>query len=217
LRAKNSIVPKSSKRTALVAKMKGVGAVVLAAGPSMRMGEPKQLLRFGGETVLGHAASVALAAGCEPVVVVTGANAARLRKALHGLAVREVKNPQWESGMGSSVRAGVEAAIAANSQIGAVILMVCDQPFVTREIILGLVRAHREKNRSIVASRYGRSYGVPALFSRNHFAELMKLKGAGGAKRIIQKHRRNVHLLPFPEGKIDIDTREDFAGLQTMN
>jgi molybdenum cofactor cytidylyltransferase len=58
---------------------------------------------------------------------------------------------------------------------------------------------------------------VPALFSRTHFAELMKLKGAGGAKRIIQRHLRKVYFLPFPEGKIDIDTREDFARLQSRN
>ena len=181
------------------------------------MGGSKQLLQFGGEPLLRRAARVALEAGCRPVLVVTGADAAASREALRGLDVQEVENQQWKSGMGSSVRAGVVALIRMNSDIAAVVLMVCDQPFVTREILVGLVRAHGETNCSIIASRYGASYGAPALFNRTHFPELMKLKGAGGAKKIIQKHLRKAHLLPFPQGKIDIDTRDEFARLQAMN
>jgi molybdenum cofactor cytidylyltransferase len=107
--------------------------------------------------------------------------------------------------------------VAANPQIAAVVLMLCDQPFVTRDIITGLVRAFHETDSSIVASSYGDSFGVPALFDKVHFAELAALKGDAGAKRIIQKHLRKVHLLPFAEGKIDIDTREDFARLQSRS
>lgn len=191
-----------------------VGAIILAGGASTRMGVPKQLLQFGGETMLRHAARVAIKAGCCPVVIVTGADAARSRKALRGLGVLEVENQRWKSGMGSSIRAGIEAVATANPQIAAVVIMVCDQPFVTRDIIAGLLGAHQETNYSIVASRYGRSYGVPALFRRTHFAELMKLKGAGGAKQIIQRHLGKVQLLPFPKGKIDIDKPEDWARLQ---
>jgi molybdenum cofactor cytidylyltransferase len=210
-------VPKSSKRTALVTDPTGVGAVILAAGPSTRMGKPKQLLQFGGETMLRRAASVALEAECRPVVVVTGAHAAASREALRGLDVREAENQQWESGISSSVRVGIEAAVRANSRTGAVALMLCDQPFVTRDIIAGLVAAYRETGCSIVASRYGGSYGVPALFGKAHFAELTTLEGAAGAKQVIQKHLPKVHLLPFPEGEIDVDTPDDFARLQAMN
>lgn len=210
-------MPKSSERTSLVSDQEEIGTVVLAAGASTRMGTPKQLLQFDGQTLLKRATSVALKAGCRPVVVVTGANATSSRRALRGLEVCEVENQQWESGMGSSIRVGVEALLTANPHAAAIVLMVCDQPFVTREIIAGLVRSHRETNCSIIASRYNGNCGVPALFSRTHFAELMKLKGARGAKTIIQKHLRKVHFMPFPEGKIDIDTRDDFARLQTMN
>jgi molybdenum cofactor cytidylyltransferase len=119
--------------------------------------------------------------------------------------------------MGSSICAGIGAIMQVNPQIAAVVLMVCDRPFVTRDLIAEIVRAHGETNCSIVASRYGRAYGVPALFSRIHFAELMKLKGTGGAKRVNQKHFRTVHFIPFPKGKIDIDTREDFARLQSTD
>jgi molybdenum cofactor cytidylyltransferase len=211
------IVPESSEPTVLVADLAGVSAVILAAGPSTRMGRPKQLLQFGGETMLRRAASVAIEVGCRPVVVVTGANATASRGALRGLDVREAENQQWESGISSSVRVGIEAVITANPGTAAAVLMLCDQPFVTREIIAQLVAAYRETGRSIVASRYGGSYGVPALFGKAHFAELTTLEGAAGAKQIIQKHLPKVHLLPFPEGEIDIDTPDDFARLQSMD
>ena len=122
------------------------------------------------------------------MVVVTGADAASAREALRGLDVQEAENQQWESGISSSVRVGIEALITASPQTAAVVLMLCDQPFVTREIIARLVAAYRETGRSIVASRYGGSYGVPALFEKAHFAELATLEGTAGAKQVIQKH-----------------------------
>jgi molybdenum cofactor cytidylyltransferase len=207
----------SSKRTVLVKDPAGVGAVILAAGPSTRMGEPKQLLEFCGQSLLRRAASLALESGCRPVVVVTGANAAASRESLRGLDVREAENRQWESGISSSVRVGIEAIVRLNPEAVAVVLMLCDQPFATRDIIAGLVRAHRETSSSIVASSYGNSHGVPALFSSIHFTELRALEGAAGAKQVIAKHLPKVHLLPFPEGVIDVDTPDDFARLQAMN
>jgi molybdenum cofactor cytidylyltransferase len=216
-RNKIPIVPESSKRTVLVTDLAGVGAIVLAAGASTRMGRPKQLLQFGGETLLRRSASVALKAGCRPVVVVTGADAAASRKALRGLDVLEAENAQWESGISSSVRVGIEALVTANPRTAAVVLMLCDQPFVTSEIIAQLVAAHLETGRSIVASRYGGSYGVPALFGKVHFAELTTLEGDAGAKRVIQKHLPEVRLVSFPEGEIDIDTPDDLARLQSVD
>jgi molybdenum cofactor cytidylyltransferase len=136
---------------------------------------------------------------------------------LRGLDVLEAENQQWESWMSSSVRVGVEALVTANPRIAAVVLMLCDQPFVTRDVIVRLVRAHYETGCSIVASQYGGSYGVPALFGKAHFAELATLKGAAGAKQTIQKHLRKAHLLPFSEGEIDVDTPGDFARLQSTN
>jgi molybdenum cofactor cytidylyltransferase len=149
--------------------------------------------------------------------VVTGAHAAASREALRGLDVLEAENRQWESGVSSSVRVGIEALVAANPQTAGVVLMLCDQPFVTREVIAGLVRAYRETGSSIIASRYGDSFGVPTLFSREHFDELKSLKGDAGAKQIIQKRLPKVHLLPFARGEIDIDTPDDVARLQSTD
>jgi len=188
-----------------------VAAVVLAAGASTRMGTPKQLLRFEGQTLLRRAALAALGAGCRPVVVVTGANAARARGELRGLGVLEVENELWETGMASSVRAGVGAVVGSDA--GAVVLTLCDQPHVTSEIINTLIEAHRATGRGVVASEYGEGFGVPALFGRPLFDELMRLEGAAGAKQVIRSHAREAHFLPFPEGETDVDTPEDFARL----
>jgi molybdenum cofactor cytidylyltransferase len=181
------------------------------------MGSPKQLLQFCGETLLRRATLAALDASCHPVIVVTGANAEASRQSLRELDVCKIDNEQWQSGMSSSLRAGIDALVTLNPEAVAAVIMLCDQPFVTAEIIRGLVNAHRETKCSIVASRYGNSYGVPALFGRAHFAELRELNGDEGAKAIVKRHFEHVHLLPFPNGEIDIDTPDDFARLQSMN
>ena len=195
------------------ANPKIISAVILAAGVSKRLGMSKQMLVFRGEPLVRRAASAASQAGCSPVVVVTGATAEATRHALRKLNVREVENQQWQSGLSSSIRAGVAAVIEANERTDAIVLMLCDQPFVTWEVIGKLINAHRETGHSIVASSYGDSFGVPALFEKSHYRELMALEGAVGAKQIIQKHLARAKLVNFPEGAIDIDTPDDLARL----
>ncbi|HEX8502196.1 MAG TPA: nucleotidyltransferase family protein [Pyrinomonadaceae bacterium] len=191
----------------------GVGAIILAAGSSSRMGAPKQTLRFRGQTLLRRAALAALGAGCAPVIVVTGAHAELSRRELDGLDVREAFNTRWETGMASSVRAGVEGLVGAAPDAGAAVLMLCDQPHLTSEIISNLVTAHRATGRPVVASEYGGGFGVPALFGRALFAELSRLEGAAGAKQVIKRHASKAHFLPFPGGEVDVDTPDDFSRL----
>ena len=191
----------------------GVGAIILAAGSSSRMGAPKQTLQFRGQTLLRRAALAALGAGCRPVVVVTGANAEPSRRELNGLDVREVLNPLWETGMASSIRAGVEGLVGVDPHAAAAVLMLCDQPYLNSEIISGLVKAHGATARPVVASTYGGSFGVPALFGRELFAELTRLEGAAGAKQVIKRHASEAHFIPFPGGEVDVDTPDDFSRL----
>lgn len=191
----------------------GTGAVVLAAGSSSRMGSPKQTLQFRGESLLRRAALAALGAGCHPVIVVTGAQSQVSRRELDGLDVREVLNARWETGMASSIRAGVEGLVSADADIAAAVLLLCDQPYVTAEVIHGLVAAHRTTGSAVVASSYGGSFGVPALFSRTLFAELTRLEGMAGAKEVIKRHAKDAHFLPFQNGEVDVDTPADFSRL----
>ena len=190
-----------------------VGAVVLAAGSSSRMGVPKQTLQFRGQSMLRRATLAALEAGCSPVVVVTGAHAEQSRGELLGLNVVEVVNALWETGMASSVRAGVEGLVGADPQVTAAVLLLCDQPHVNAEVINGLVAAHRATGSAVVASAYGGSFGVPALFGRALFAELARLEGAAGAKQVIKGHAAEALFLPFRAGEVDVDTPDDFSRL----
>ncbi|HEX7183650.1 MAG TPA: nucleotidyltransferase family protein [Thermoanaerobaculia bacterium] len=189
----------------------GIGAVILAAGSSSRMGSPKQILQFRGKSLLRRAALAALGAGCCPVIVVTGAHAELSRRELDGLDVREVLNPHWETGMASSIRAGLEALIGADAD--AAVFMLCDQPHVTAGVISRLAAAHRVTRRPVIASTYGGSFGVPALFSRSLFAELARLEGAAGAKQVIERYASEAHFLPFRGGEVDVDTPDDFSRL----
>ena len=190
-----------------------VGAVILAAGSSSRMGRPKQTLQFHGESLIRRAALAALGAGCQPVVVVTGANAELTRRELDGLDVREVLNTLWETGMASSIRVGVKGLVDADAEADAAVVMLCDQPHVTADVISEIIAAHRATGKTIIASTYGGSFGVPALFSSEFFAELEQLEGAAGAKQVIRRHASLAHFLAFPYGEVDMDTPDDFSRL----
>lgn len=196
--------------------MESIGAVVLAAGSASRMGRPKQALQYRGQSLLRRASLAALEGGCRPVIVVTGAYAEISRSELHGLEVREVFNPQWQTGMASSIRTGLEGLLTANPDAGAAVFLLCDQPRVTAGIISGLITAHRETRRPVIASSYGRSLGVPALFGRNLFAQLARLEGTAGAKHVIEENASDLHFLRFPGGEVDVDTPEDFSRLTSL-
>jgi molybdenum cofactor cytidylyltransferase len=190
-----------------------VGAVILAAGSSSRMGRPKQTLQFQGMSLLRRATLAALDATCRPVVVVTGAHAELSRRELDQLEVQEAFNADWESGMGSSVRTGIERLVSIDADVAAAVLLLCDQPHVTPKVVSSLLAAHHTTRKRVIASAYGESFGVPAVFSRTLFRELMGLAGSSGAKEVIKTHFSEAHFLPFPEGEVDVDTPDDFSCL----
>ena len=191
--------------------------IVLAAGASTRMGSPKQLLTYGSHTLLRHAAEAAVASRCGPVFVVLGAYASRLHREIDDLPVRSVLNERWADGMGSSIQAGLAALTTSDGpagDAGAVILMLCDQPYVTAAVINNLVTVYHTTGKGMIASEYGGTLGVPALFGREYFSELSTMSGAAGAKRLIAAHASEVVPVPFPQGLTDIDTAEDYQQLQ---
>ena len=193
-----------------------VGVVILAAGASTRMGTPKQLLLLKGRSFLRHAAETALASVCQPIIVVLGAYAEQVRQEVEALPVQVVENPRWAEGMNSSVWAGITALDVMPDKISAVMLTLCDQPFVSAQVINQLVETYHVTGKPIVASEYAGTLGVPALFSRSFFSELKALRKGEGAKQLITKHAHEVFGVPFPEGAIDIDTPKDYKQFQTM-
>lgn len=189
-------------------------AVILAAGPSRRMGTPKQLLQLAGQSLLHRAASTALSSSCKPVIVVVGAHADQLHRELSGLDVIVAENPIWMNGIGTSVRCGIEA-VRRQRAVDSAVLLLCDQPRVTPQLIDQLIDTHRRTGAPIVACEYEATVGVPALFSHALFDELMAMSGDTGAKPVIARHPDEVVRVPFPAAAFDVDTPEDFARAQS--
>jgi molybdenum cofactor cytidylyltransferase len=189
------------------------GVIILAAGASTRLGEPKQQLHFQGQSLLQRAVQTALASGCAPVAVVLGANAEQLIPELAGAPVKLVQNPDWQEGMASSIRVGLQELMREQSELTEVIFMVCDQPFVEPDVLKRLVQAKQDGRSGIIASAYQRTLGTPVLFDKLYFPELLALQGQEGAKKIIMKHQPQVTSLSFEAGAIDIDTQEDYSAL----
>lgn len=193
--------------------MPASGLVILAAGASSRMGAPKQLLPYGERNLLSHTVEAAVDSECTAVVLVLGANHDSIKKELASHAIQTVENKKWMDGLSSSIRLGITALMQSTSDVEAAVICTCDQPLLTAEIINRLVSEFESTGAPIVAAQYAGTLGVPALFCRDLFDELLSLSGDRGAKSIILKHSADVVAVDFPQGAIDIDTPEDYNAL----
>lgn len=189
-------------------------AIILAAGQSVRLGRPKQLLQFRGKTLLQNVIDSAREAELQPIVLVLGSNGQTILNESDTTGVIIVENEHWRTGMASSVITGVNAVENVSTSIETVILMVCDQPYVDGSLLQKLISKYKSTGKPIIASQYSGIPGVPALFHHSLFQELKKLKGDSGARKLIQKYIGWVEVIPFPEGSIDIDTIDDYERLK---
>jgi molybdenum cofactor cytidylyltransferase len=196
--------------------MNKTGIIILAAGPSTRLGKPKQMLIHRGKTLIEHICCEALGAGLHPVLVVTGAASAEVSKALENMPVEIVFNEQWSTGMASGITAGMSALLKQNNAIESVIIAVCDQPFVSAALFRQLIKTKAERNKGIVGSAYAGIIGTPVLFEKAYFGKLLALKGSEGAKKIVKIYNADLAGIPFEEGKMDIDTQEDYERLISL-
>ncbi|KQS33777.1 NTP transferase domain-containing protein [Dyadobacter sp. Leaf189] len=186
--------------------------IILAAGNSSRLGEPKQLLEYRNKTLIRHIAETATEVAGESVIVVTGSAAALVENQLAGLPCRTAFNPLWQEGMASSIVKGITVAKECFPDTAGCILTVSDQPFVTAEILLALIDK-ADAGAAIVAAYYEGTIGTPVLFKKSYFDQLLQLKGSEGAKKLILLHGSEVAALSFPLGSVDIDTQEDYRRL----
>ena len=185
---------------------------MLAAGGSSRLGHPKQLVEFRGVPLVRRAADAALASGALPVVVVVGADAARVAAAVHdleGLIVCE--NPDWKSGMASSLVAGLNAVQEMGAVDGVLFLLV-DQPLISTENLATLIQSFAAGNR-LVAASYDGVVGVPAVVGREYFRELMSLSGDRGAGQWLRAQGDRVHTINVADAALDVDTPADLDKL----
>lgn len=209
--AANPLVDPLAQRRAPVA------AVVLAAGESRRMGQPKQLLPVAGEPMIVHTVKVALESAVNEVVVVLGAHAETVRAALlptqaaAGGRLRWVVNQDYMQGQASSIRVAVKALASTSA---AAVFMLVDQPFVDRTLINRLIEAWRQGARIAASAVDGRVRGAPAIFDSSLWPELLQLEGDVGARPLFVKHRDEVSTVSAAEAELrDLDTPDDLRGL----
>ncbi|MDQ6625816.1 MAG: nucleotidyltransferase family protein [Verrucomicrobiota bacterium] len=193
--------------------MRTVAALILAAGGSSRFGRSKQLISYQGETLIARAVRIAGEARCTPVAVVLGGSSADVGRELHGSSVLIVQNDNWELGLGSSIRAGVLALLSSEPELEAIVLLACDQPRVEASTLVALIDQQQRSAKAIVASYYVDTLGIPALFTRSVFGELLALPDHSGAKGLIESRSHDVASVAFDDGAIDVDTPADLQRL----
>ena len=185
-----------------------VAGILLAAGPSTRMGANKLLLKLDGETVLSRAARRAIAAGLDPLIVVLGHEGERTAGALDGIPCRTVVNPEYARGLNSSARAGI---LAVPESARAAVVLLADMPFVTDRMIATLVERYRESAAPLVISEYGGVQAPPTLYDRSLFAEIGAAEGEGCGKRAVRRHRAEAAVVGWPAAALaDLDRPEDY-------
>jgi molybdenum cofactor cytidylyltransferase len=184
--------------------------ILLAGGGSTRFGQPKQLLDWEGQPLVRHVAGIAREGGLNPLLVVTGSNAEEVVKAVEGLALEIVHNPEWEKGQSASVRAGV---IALPDTIGAAVFLLVDQPLIAVDLIRLLRMKHAKSGADIVCPEIEGHPGNPVLFDRDLFEELVRLQGDRGGKSLFDRFPPQFIGWEDARSQLDIDSPEEYRAL----
>ena len=188
--------------------------LIMAAGASRRLGQPKQLVNYKGNSLIRRITKEAIKADIGNVTVVIGANNDAVKSEIQDLNAEIFLNNEWEEGLGASIRNGLSHVLKKNPVTQAILLMMVDQPFVESEHLQKLANAYDPTRPMIVASAYSSTFGVPVLFDKTYFKEILQLKGDEGGKKVFVKYIRQIVEIPFTEGSIDIDEKEDLKSIQ---
>lgn len=194
--------------------MKNTGIILLAAGNSSRMGSPKQLLMYHGKTFLEKIIDTALEI-FDPnhIVLVLGARHYEISSVIKNKNIHIIINENWESGMASSIQSGMKVLSVLFPEMERCFISVCDQPHLTDDLFSKMLQLKETSEKEIVVAKYADTLGVPALFSKKYFKQLMELTGEQGAKKIIQQNMNDVESFEFEKGAVDIDTPSDYNHL----
>jgi len=191
-----------------------IAALVLAAGGSSRLGAPKQLLPWGDTTLLGHVLDSVRELLFDELFVVIGASGDEILDRVDLTGTTVIENPEWEEGMASSLRVGLDAVLRL-SRAEAVAIFLGDQPDVSEEVVSGLLKARRSTKRQAIVPKYRYIWGNPVVVERSLWPRLMSLEGDEGAKGLLQAHPEWVHEVWFEQRPPrDVDTRADFDELR---
>lgn len=193
-----------------------LGAVVLAAGSSSRLGEPKQLLRTAaGVPLLQHTVQEVRAAGASPIVVALGAVVEPCLSLCGDATTLTV--PDWQRGMAHTLREALAHLASLDVTIEGALIVVCDQPALSASLLISLEDAWRRTGADAAAAEYAGVRGVPALLSRGLWPRLLDAGGSGdgGARALLRDPSLRIAGVEWPEGSFDIDTPSDAARLRT--
>jgi molybdenum cofactor cytidylyltransferase len=190
-----------------------VGGILLAAGSSSRLGQSKQLLKVGDKTLLENSLGVLLNSKLDTVCTVLGYDAARYAKIISEMNCLKVVNPEWNSGIGSSIKFGVHSLLKSDPELQGILIAVCDQLYLSTQHIDDMISIFYQDYDQNVVSEYRGISGVPVIFSRADFNNLMTISDHMGAKALTQNNHRRPCLVPFLQGEIDIDVPDDLVHL----
>jgi molybdenum cofactor cytidylyltransferase len=191
-----------------------VGIIILAAGGSTKLGHPKQLVQFEGQSLIRRSVEMALAVDAAAVIVILGSKASEIADEIGDLPAKKVINDDWSAGISSSLKAGLARLIELHPSIEAALIMLSDQPFISEQTVRSLLDAYHSSDKPIAAAEYNGVVGVPAVFDRSVFDELMTLEGDAGARVVIRRDPGRVAAVPMPEAAFDIDTPDDLDRLK---
>jgi len=186
-----------------------IDALILAAGPSTRFGSPKQLIPWGSTTLLQHIIEMAAETDVKSTWVVLGASIEQILETVDFRDAGIVENPEWDEGIASSLRVGLDA-IARQGEADAVLILLADQPLLDPEVVEAILRRYEETGAAAVVPKYRYQRGNPVLIDRSLWSRVMSLEGDQGARTLLQAHPEWVEEVwfstPMPR---DIDTERD--------
>ncbi len=189
-----------------------VAAVVLAAGASTRLGQPKQLAPIGGRPALAYTLDALRASSVDRIVLVLGHNADAIAAALDLTDITVVRNDAYAEGQSTSVVAGVKSL---GDDVDAALMVVGDQPLLAPTVVDAIVRAYEQTGGPFIVPVYAGEWGNPVLLARATWPLLDNLKGDTGARPILRKHMDMVLEVPVPGSLLDdIDTPDDYARIR---
>jgi molybdenum cofactor cytidylyltransferase len=190
-----------------------LAGIVLAAGSSERLGQPKQLVEWQGTTLVRRAAELALDVCNAGVSVVVGASSSQVTAELEGLSATIVYNNNWQTGMGSSLKAGIQAS---SKDADGLLLMLCDQPGIESDDLIRLVNVWQNQPDNPAAAAYSGTVGVPAILPAAMLPALDGISGDAGAGGLLRRYS-DTSLVEMPSAAWDIDTATDLLWLRDNN
>lgn len=197
----------------MLASKKNITILILAAGSSSRMGQPKQLLPWKDTTLLGNAIRNATSSSARAIYVVLGANAKSIRKEIVASEIEVIENPDWQHGIGSSIAIGMKILLKKDNDFDGILIMLADQPLIDKDYLNLMITAFNNQPECIIATAYRNRAGVPALFDKVYFNELEDLENDFGAKELIGKNRDKIFTINPDNKSVDIDTKSEYQNL----